>query len=193
MPAKRPSRQSLTLTLARAPRLSAVGVALVLILLGWFFLLSPAWGRLEMAKRTGEEQRQTIEQLYGERARAERRKTALEKLDQEKLQKISRVIPVGRDVPRLVAELEALASETGVSLKSIAVGETERSLTTTLPRGVRPIPLSVTVSGVTYSATKAFLAALESNLRLLDVQSFSFSQGVQDYTMSIQAYYHDLP
>lgn len=159
--------------------------------LGWFFLVGPLEARIVATKRTliereGQKERLTQEQVLFGRLRDE-----LAKISPEVSEKINRLLPKGRDVPRLLVELEALANETGLLLKDIGVSEGKTDDIKQFPNGVKPVDLVITVSAGDYATLKRFLDAVEKNVRLLNVKSFTFSKGLQAYTINVQAFYRE--
>ena len=54
--------------------------------------------------------------------------------------------------------------------------------------GVFPVDMGVTVAGGDYSRLKAFLRAIENNLRLMDVTGLAFSPRAASYAISIRTY-----
>lgn len=81
----------------------------------------------------------------------------------------SRVIPEGQNIPELLVNLEALASENGLVFSG--VNFTPKDLKSP---GVKTLIMVVRVKG-SYPAFKNYLVAMEKSLRIFDVMSFSFS------------------
>jgi Tfp pilus assembly protein PilO len=126
-------------------------------------------------------------------------------------QKITEALPSQEDIPSLLVQVEALASQNGLILDSInlsSLEETKKSKTSTqaspvppvgtLEVGSKPITIDLALSGNS-GALKNFLKAVESNLRLMDVTSVSFGEsaataplttsGLVTFKVSLNAYY----
>lgn len=164
-------------------------VAFLLGVGGWFLLLQPTSNDLATLRATHTTLVAEYDRLREEAAAADRLTKEVSRVTPEEFDKMSRIVPSGRDVPRLIVELESLASETGILLKDVGLGEGREGLAKDLPKDVHAIDLVVTVTGGDYATLKRFLEAIEKNIRLLDVQSFMFSKGLQSYIINLRAYY----
>src|SRR3989338_857999 len=104
---------SFPLFFRRHALVAALLVAAIVFSLGWFLVLQPARTRFAMGRSllrsTEEERARALEQ----RATLDRLRSAIEDIRPEEFAKIDRIVPRGRDVPHLILELEAFASETG--------------------------------------------------------------------------------
>lgn len=124
----------------------------------------------------------------------------------EELARINQSLPQGAHAADFLVFLERLSAEHGIVLKSVDLAsftEEKREisgqptpggaiLTPTSSRTVREFPVTIQVSG-TYESFKTFLENLEKNLRLVDIDSFSFtSQGdtkIIDFSIKAKTYY----
>lgn len=182
---------SFFLFLRRHLLVGALLVACAVGSVGWFLFVMPIRARLATAQsllRAGEEE---ATRQARERAAFDRLQSTIKKVRPEEFAKIDRIVPRGRDVPHLILELEALASETGILLKNVALQEGGAENETALPKGVHPIGLVITVTGGDYVTLKHFLESIEKNGRIMDVRNFTFAKGLQSYTITIQAYYRE--
>ena len=118
---------------------------------------------------------------------------------QEQEDRILTAIPNGEDVPGLLVQLEALASQNGLVLNSLNFiypntqsgaraaaaadstgGNAEAAVASgasgsSLPTGVSLLSVVLNLNG-NYAALKNFLTAIENNLRLTDVYAISFEE-----------------
>lgn len=182
---------SLLLFFRRHALIAAALIGAIVFSLGWFLALEPARARLAAERsllRSLEEERASVEEGA---AAFDRLRSAIADVRPEEFAKIDRTHPRGRDVPRLILELEAFASETGILLKDVALQEGRGDVAQSLPQGVKSIDLVVTVSGGDYATLKRFLEAIEKSGRILDVRNFTFARGLQSYTINVQAYYRE--
>lgn len=79
----------------------------------------------------------------------------------------SYVVPATKSPAELVSTIQALASQNGLTLNSIALTQTQLSQDQN-PYAAQPVEIALTGS---YLALRAFLAALEHNTRLIDISS----------------------
>lgn len=89
------------------------------------------------------------------------------------IDKLDKILPDKPEIPELIVQLEALASENGMILKSINFNKDK-------------LTAQVQLAGK-YQAFKKYLQALESNLRLLDITNLSFQDN--NFNLFIKAYH----
>lgn len=124
----------------------------------------------------------------------------------EELARINVSLPEGASAANFLVFLERISAENGVVLKSVALASftEEKRETTGQPtpggavltppatRTIKEFPITIQVSG-TYESFKAFLELLEKNIRLIDVDSLSFSSHgdtkVIDFSIKAKTYY----
>jgi len=151
----------------------------VFLILGFvliiFFLVSPTYNEVkhlgslieikQAALENQEQQNQLIQELKASKE--------LEKLDQ--------VLPDDPEVPELMIQLETMASQNNLILKSINFSENQGE-----------IAAQVILAG-SYQAFKNYLKAVENNLRLMDVVNLDFQapkdSSLYDFNLTIKAYY----
>lgn len=105
----------------------------------------------------------------------------------------NKVIPEGQNIPALLVNLEALASENGLTFSSVDF--TPKDLKAP---GVKTLKMAVRLKG-SYTAFKNYLSAMEKSLRIFDVISISFggiSRGASvvnenniDFDLTVNTYY----
>ena len=81
----------------------------------------------------------------------------------------NKIIPEGQNIPELLVNLEALASENGLIFSGVDF--TTKDLKAL---GVKTLIMAVRVKG-SYISFKNYLSAMEKSLRIFDVMSISFS------------------
>lgn len=132
------------------------------------------------------------------------------------LEKLQVALPDSLDVSGLLVQLEALAVENGLLVRSVEVVEapeaapgqaaaaasaqasgiqgpgavTPAALTGALPPKVKKVNVLMQVGKGDYSSFKSFLQAVESNLRLLDLVSFNFDPKSDRQTLNLVTYYY---
>lgn len=115
--------------------------------------------------------------------------------NQKVLQKLDSILPNNQDIPNLLVQIEALANDGGVVLKDVVITASSEDKTTSKAQEIRTgdvsqekiptdyksinINLKLTTS---YESFKNFLKTIENNLRLVDIDSISFSSQAKDNT-----------
>lgn len=177
----------------------------VLALLVWFFLY-PAWQGLAQSQQDLTFWQERVVETEAAKQKYLELKTEYELLQNEET-KIIDALPEEGDLPSLLVQLEALASQNGLILNSISFVYPEKSSRSASPTysydgegnaimpaseeqssplaSVKTIMIDLGLNG-NFTALKNFLKAVENNLRLTDVDNISFSSasGGQEITGS---------
>lgn len=118
------------------------------------------------------------------------------------------VLPIEKDLPNLIVQFEALASENGLILEKInfikqqtttrrvAAEDAELGAAETLEpqKDYKTLEVSLSLSG-NYQSFQSFLEALELNIRLMDIKSISFKTQKTEagagftFDINLQVYY----
>ncbi len=125
------------------------------------------------------------------------------------LARLEGLLPKSENIGTLLINVEKLAGDSGVSLKQINIQSSTSGRDAPLPPreesekiegegapvlavASRMLPLSFSVKG-SFEAFRSFLEAVEKNLRLIDVETISFTaaeKGNYDFSLSAAAYWH---
>lgn len=185
----------------------AVIIILALVIVVWGLVL-PSFDSFSNAQRNlkAEEGRlQELKELKDKLTNLSGRYSARE----EELKKVSSALPSGNDILSLLVTLEALSYQNGLMLKNMdflpeeekskktpAVSD-QSSLAGSAQLSVKKLGVDLTLQG-DYKSFKSFLKAAENSLRIMDVNTISFSASkeglgesnrVFDYTVNLAVYY----
>lgn len=110
----------------------------------------------------------------------------------------NRIAPSSFDIPQLLIQMEALTTENGLIMKSISfVSAGSLADKKTTQSEIKSGSMTIALEG-SYYAFKNFLKNVESNVRLMDVSSISFSAPILSqkqlipifsFNVSLQTYY----
>lgn len=189
-------------------------IALVAIVM---FLDLPAYNRVGFLREEIEKYEQFLQEKEELLVKVSQLKQIYESREEE-INKVYYVLPSLADIPNLIVQFEALASENGLILGNLGFGQTEVAKKTGgvswsvgtegedaidgAQEGYQSLKMSLTLIG-SYQSFKSFLKALEHNIRLMDIKSISFSSaaeqkgeegeavGIPTYTFSVslEVYY----
>ncbi len=107
-------------------------------------------------------------------------------VSKDNLRRIEQTLPSGPKAAEFLVLLEALAKKNEVVLRQVSLTDSPKEgaaakqpkpagvIAFSAPGDIKDYPVDLTVSG-TYSAFKDFLRDIERSLRIVDVQSISFS------------------
>ncbi len=155
-----------------------IALVLVVVFISILFLLDwPAYKKFVFLSNETERYENLLEEEKGLLVKVNQLKEIYESRENE-LKKVHYSLPAGKEVPNLIVQFEALASENGLILESLDFIEL------TEQEKYKGLSVSLSISG-TYQSFKSFLEALEFNVRLMDVQSVKFSSAETEAESSI--------
>lgn len=173
--------------------------------LSFFFVVMPQWSRVGAGKELDvAAMESTLQERESYLSQLKALRTNYEKIPQEDISLLSRILPTDRAVPELMQQLEAMSRESGVGLSSVNLSdvvETRASARQQLQQEVSGAPAAVidkSIKQITvqlqietsqYDRFKQFLNALQSNDRILDVESYLFSTDQEIQTITAKTYY----
>jgi Tfp pilus assembly protein PilO len=122
--------------------------------------------------------------------------------DPASIERLHKLLPDHVDNVRLILDIDSLAGKHGMALQNVVVSaaqsaqgrETAVGSVGSAKQKYDSLTLSFTTQG-SYSTFRAFLADLESSLRLVDLVSFSLARvsdagpGVYSYNMTLRTYW----
>lgn len=179
---------------------------------GFSFYLKPEWAAFRSIREETDALRQISEELDALNQNYQKLLAVINSVSAADIGRIRQALPQTQEGAQLLTTLENLAGKHGLALKQIDISvnfEPEQSPAQasgrSVPRpntrtlspapaadGARTLPITLSLNG-SYEAFKAFLRDLESNLRIIDVQSIAFKaaaeQNALDATLKIQTYY----
>ncbi|MFA6028061.1 MAG: hypothetical protein WC752_03995 [Patescibacteria group bacterium] len=186
----------------------AIGLSLVIIIVGGYFML---WPQYQQLKQNGVLQYNDTLSQKSEREtylqELEAMKQAEEELTFRAWQNLDYILPQNEEVYLLFAQMEVLAKDNGLVLTSVNISEAAETATpditaaiveptTTLPAEIKTVSLNVNLTGgeagqdFTYERFKSFLDSLENNIRLIDITSVSYTPEKTMYSFTFTTYYY---
>jgi len=171
-------------------RLHIFIIILAAVVLVGYFLVWPAFQSMMLGRDNLVAWQQKLAQAQESKKKLGELETKYQSIQDEQ-DRIMQALPPSEDIPGLLVQMEALASQNGLIIDSLSfvypqsdtgarinVSETEGSVAATgssLPAGVKVLSVNLNLNG-NYSSLKNFLKAAENNLRLTDVGKISYSQ-----------------
>lgn len=151
--------------------------------------VKPLWADIQGLNSSKQELQTAINNM---KERAKDRDRLLEKYNaiaEEDLARLNEMIPPDVDIAKLLVNMDDLAKTNGLILKRIDAKESKEGSAVVGggPQNFEPISLELSVAG-SYQSFRNYLAALEKNLRLIDVADITFSASEKDsYEFTIRA------
>ncbi|MFA6588009.1 MAG: hypothetical protein WCT08_02985 [Patescibacteria group bacterium] len=186
-----------------AEHLSIIGkiVAFIILIIGILFLVVPQYQKARglagvdytYKKTQLENETQYRDSLFELR-------NSLNKIPQEDIDRISLIIPKGKDIPGIFKQMEGFAKSVGMTLQSVSIsdGGLATGSTASAAAGnasqVKTLSISVVLGGsMNYSRMKDFLNTLAKQAPILDLTSISYSPATSavptTYSFSFRSYY----
>lgn len=175
---------------ARYYKIITLFLVVVIIILG-YYLLAPKYqevglgGKYSLATLSQEKQEQLryLEDL-------KKMVDNYRMINKSEIEKLNQILPEEKDIPGLFVQFQALAQENGFILTSININQEPERVASSEDRGeIKKLNISLNLIGKDYEALKVLLEAIESNLRLFDVNAIYFNPDSNDYSINLFSYY----
>lgn len=107
-------------------------------------------------------------------------------INKETLNKLEYIVPGEQEVPNLIVQLEAIAAKGGLILGEIGFPTEDKNTVTN--QDYKSSTININLTG-NYASFERFLSAIEENIRLMDVESITFtpaeSEGVSLFNFEV--------
>lgn len=172
-------------------RLPAVA-GIVLAFIVFFAYVSPTYnGSIKDLRGRIEKQESALDAAKSFEERQNQLSAEMAAIPPTNLERLETLLPDSVDNIKVIVDLTALTSKTGVQLASIDAPPPVKSVTPGDGEILGKLPLKLSVVG-SYDAFQTFLGSIEHASRLLDVSSISVlgsDTGVYTYDLSIDLYW----
>jgi len=176
---------------------------LVLLSLGYFLVVNPQKNRYNQAKNDIQSKKQEIESGQAINRKINnviKQYGSVSPLDRQRL---SDVLPLGSDKSSIFVNIESIAKQAGIDVSVISVSDHQDN-TTSANRDIlkqadnapsqatyqlAEAQITAGFENVNYISLKKLLNLIESNLRILDIQNFSFNPEESKLELNLKAYY----
>jgi Tfp pilus assembly protein PilO len=116
---------------------------------------------------------------------------AAQSISPDVLVKVDQAMPREASIPDLLVQLSAASQGTGVTLTNVVFEGTGKIVTAAAAS--QAINMTMTIAAKDYGALKNFLSALETSLRIFDVQTINaagFEGDKVNFTLQVKSYYY---
>lgn len=157
-------------------RLTAAIILFALTAGAVFFFIMPQWQMVTATRSAIGELEALHRELLELAASRDALMTAYNAIPEADLEKLRAITPASRETSSVLADFEQLAVEHTLSLDQVDFIAQKDASTVALPKAgaYGTIPVSLRLRGP-YEGFREFLAALERNLRLVDVDEFAIT------------------
>lgn len=180
-------------------------VVLILLSLGYLFLVKPKYEQVNAQIKNFKDSRET---LYQKNLRTLNELNdyieSYESIPEENVKKVHAMLPDRYNKEELFSELNHLVSGNNLTLKSVKVkgdggdlkfGETKggekkgENKYIDKPEDVETYTVTMSILGTNYGSLKNLLFTLERNMKLLDITELNFSPSGKTVNITLQTYY----
>ncbi|MFA6322915.1 MAG: hypothetical protein WCX71_05635 [Candidatus Buchananbacteria bacterium] len=195
------SKSKLLLTFINYNTLLTVGLVVLIFVLAYFIVLKPKYQAIAANSNDN------ITYLQSEKNKRQSYLTQLKdissrfhQINQEEISRLKITLPNNSDIAGLFVQFQELATQNKLALSNISFSETapaqtensESAGTDQILTRVKKLNVSLNLVGTgqgSYGELKNFLAALENNLRLFDIQAVYFTPNSPNYAINLITYY----
>ena len=182
-------------------KLIVTGLLLLILLVGYFFILLPEYNRisnqLNSAETTQILKQKNYQQYLGQ---LEQLNNVYDNIKPEDFTKINDLLPDTPESEQLMVEIQKIVNDNGYILTSLTVEPDDNSISVATDakqladsdiskKSLGQVKISLGLTGVNYEGLKNLLTVFEKNLRLLDVTQLSWSPGNGLVSLTFTAYY----
>ena len=169
-------------------KLSSLFLVIIILVLGYIFLIAPLSKRIQDKRIRFASLEQNLKQKEANVLVLKDLESEYNRIDKNKIEKIERMIPLGKDLPNLFIQLESLAKNSGFILSSVDANPIEKTADELLP-DIGIIEIKIKLTGGNYQMFKKFLKEVENNLRILDITSINFPERMDSFNVTLKTYY----
>lgn len=170
---------------------SAFLLLIALYVAAGFFFIKP---KIDDGKQIEADTRATQRQIENDKSYFDglsRSVAAAQGIAPDVLTKIDQALPHEGSIPDLLVQLSAAAADTNVTLSNVVFEGTGK--TPAAGGSIQTINMTLTVSAKDYATLKSFLRALETSLRIFDIQTVAvagFGGDKVNFNLQLKSYYY---
>ncbi|PIS42025.1 MAG: hypothetical protein COT24_05715 [Candidatus Kerfeldbacteria bacterium CG08_land_8_20_14_0_20_40_16] len=203
-------KNKILVLLAKYFRFILNGVIILLLFISFYFILWPKYSEInDEGSLDYESKVELLESRNQELAQLQDLEVKFNQITSAEIVKLEKILPSGKDFSDIFVQMENLAKESGLKLSRVSITEgglvevatdtgknstTSKSKTSSnTGKEIGAVNISLSVEGDnTYPALKIFLDNIEDNMRIVDIDSLSYTPPTGEsssYTVNLKTYY----
>lgn len=192
---KKEKKRLLSAVIARYYKIFIIILLIFIISFSYYFILKPKYEQVGIGgKYNLETLKKELKKRQGYLKNLKELNGNYRKISKKEIDKLGKVLPKEKDIAGIFVQLEELTLKNDFLLTSININEIPSSIESNNDEALTINKLSITLNLVStgsnsYNNLKLFLADLEDNLRLFDINAVYFSPGSTLYSVSLFTYY----
>ncbi len=180
-----------TLLLKRYFGLAVVFVFIIPPLLIGVAVIGPLQAKLANEKSTADTLSKHLETAQNRLRGLQASQGILQNVSASDRTTLSSLLPVGREIPDLIVELNAIAQDSGLTLGTLEITDFIAGPGETLPPAGKALTVAMDWRGGDEKTYRRLIGVVERNARVLDINSIRFAAGVPSLLMNATTYYMD--
>ncbi|MBU2229331.1 type 4a pilus biogenesis protein PilO [Patescibacteria group bacterium] len=183
-------------------------VVVLLLVLSTYLIILPKYKQIaDEGYLDYEQKQQTLEAKKNELRELQKLQEELSQITTVEMERLERILPSSKDIPDIFLQMESLARESGLTVSRVSIAETSgrssnsnssaaKNSETNVNQagGIQTITISLSVEGnTTYDSLKILLDNIEDNMRIVDLDSLSYSppetEGDSSFSVNLATYY----
>lgn len=172
-------------------------LALVVAGLIFYFYVDPAYAEIRTLRQEEATLNAALSRALELQATRDQLLSRYNTFNPDDLARLGKMLPDHVDNVRLALDMDSLASQYGMRIRNVSIEKIDEKKTRQTKvvgpdeRAYESMVLSFTVTAQ-YDTFRTFLADLEQSLRIVDIESVSFSStdvGLYDFTVALRTYW----
>lgn len=174
-------------------------IALVVAGVVFYFYIDPTYAQIKELRKDEATLNAALSRALELQATRDQLLSRYNTFSPDDLARLEKMLPDHVDNVRLALDMDSLAAQYGMRIRNVSIEKVdEKKVKPRQSQAVGPdermyesMVLSFTVSGQ-YDTFRTLLTDLEKSLRLVDIESLSFSStevGIYDFTVSLRTYW----
>lgn len=176
----------------------------VVMMLGWFLLCQPIWQEISTQANPLDTEL-ALNKIKTEYQKVRTLNDQYKTVSETQAKRLQLALPQGPDLPNLMATLEGMAKDQGLSIQNMSfsftnptgVSEQSEDEEKLSKLGIKTMMINITLGPSTYQDMKKFVNSAQDSLRLLNLKSLTFNVGVKGnkngYNLNFDATYLEEP
>ncbi len=170
---------------------------LLLISFGMFYtFINPQYAKVQALRAEADQYDSILDNAKELEAKRDELLVTYQSIPRQDLERVMKVVPDNIDTVRLALDFDSIAAKYGISIKKIDTDTQEKTNNATVIETAGGLPYEVVTVSFSFVATyenfRKFMEDIESSLRIIDIQSVSFTSsesGLYDFSVSINTYW----
>lgn len=172
----------------------------IIVALGWFLVCQPVWQDIGLQDRPIDKE-MALNKIQTEYQKVKRLNDQYKVVSEAQAKRLQLALPQGPDLPNLMAILEGLAKDQGLTIENMnfsfsnptGISQQNEDVEKLAKIGIKTMLINLSLGPSTYGEMKKFVNAAEDSIRLLNLKSLTFNVGVKGnkngYNLNFDATY----